>query len=59
MRKPRDPQPSLFGEVSPITGEPCTHPPLCNCGHCQMPVLSFTIDNNSQIQEKQTCLEDR
>lgn len=34
-------QGSLFGYISPVTGEVCTHPPLCCCGSCPMPVERF------------------
>lgn len=34
-------QSSLFGPISPITGEPSSHPPLCACGSCAMPVERF------------------
>lgn len=34
-------QGSLFGYISPVTHETCAHPPLCVCGTCSMPVLSF------------------
>ena len=34
-------QSSLFGYFSPATGEVTSHPPLCACGACAMPVESF------------------
>lgn len=34
-------QSSLFGYISPVTGEIAVHPPLCACGKCPCPVESF------------------
>jgi hypothetical protein len=34
-------QGSLFGYISPVTGDVTTHPPLCACGECAMPVEQF------------------
>lgn len=34
-------QGSLFGYVSPVSGEVSSHPPLCRCGQCSMPVEEF------------------
>jgi hypothetical protein len=34
-------QGSLFGYISPVTGTVQTHPPLCACGNCAMPVERF------------------
>ncbi len=34
-------QSSLFGYYSPATGEVTSHPPLCACGQCSMPVEAF------------------
>lgn len=38
MKASRD-QASLFGHISPVTGEVSAHPPLCCCGRCAMPVM--------------------
>lgn len=40
MKAPKD-YPSLFGYISPATGDVTTHPPLCACGSCAMPVERF------------------
>jgi hypothetical protein len=45
MKTPRD-QGSLFGYISPVTGEVTTHPPLCACGTCAMPVERFEVNSN-------------
>jgi hypothetical protein len=34
-------QGSLFGYISPVTGDVSCHPPLCACGKCQMPIERF------------------
>lgn len=39
MKRPD--QGSLFGYYSPVTGEVTTHPPLCACGQCSIPVERF------------------
>lgn len=31
----------LFGYISPVTGTVLSHPPLCACGECPMPVEKF------------------
>lgn len=36
-------QSSLFGYYSPATGEVTSHPPLCACGRCSMPVETFEV----------------
>lgn len=41
MKRPSVDQSSLFGYISPVTGEVSAHPPLCACGHCPMPVETF------------------
>jgi len=41
MRRASADQASLFGYFSPVTGDVCTHPPLCCCGNCPMPVERF------------------
>lgn len=40
MKASRD-QASLFGYISPVTLQVSTHPPLCACGACAMPVEQF------------------
>lgn len=41
MKRSKVDAPSLFGYISPVTGTACTHPPLCACGSCPMPVERF------------------
>lgn len=36
-------QSSLFGYISPVTGDVCSHPPLCACGECPCPVERFEV----------------
>ena len=48
MTAPLD-QSSLFGYISPVTGDVCAHPPLCACGSCPCPVEKFETTQNETV----------
>lgn len=51
MRVSRD-QASLFGYISPVTGEVSSHPPLCACGTCAGPVERFTSQSDAACRTR-------
>jgi hypothetical protein len=53
MRRQRfhEDQSSLFGYISPVTGDIAVHPPLCACGKCPMPVERFEPQPAAVIAE--------
>ncbi|MDP9114995.1 MAG: hypothetical protein M3O20_15115 [Acidobacteriota bacterium] len=56
MKAPKD-YPSLFGYISPATGDVSSHPPLCACGSCAMPVERFTLTDEDTFKACLSRLE--